>query len=193
MIIYYGGKYDGDETKLPHRKHEENYHAFDEPQGMQELLKIVNIISGVITVVSIGLLWLRAGYFVFDLIGIILSFLSFVPHELLHALCFKEEAYIYQNLKQGIMFVVGNEAMSKFRFVMLSLCPNIIIGLIPFLLFMIDPTLEILGTLGALALAMGAGDYYNVYNALTQMPKGAKTYINGMHSYWYLPKDEGSL
>lgn len=29
--------------------------------------------------------------------------------------------------------------------------------------------------------------YYNVINAIKQMPKGAKTYYYQMHSYWFLP------
>ena len=36
---------------------------------------------------------------------------------------------------------------------------------------------------------MGIGDYYNIINALIQMPKGAKTYLYGFHSYWYLPEE----
>ena len=34
---------------------------------------------------------------------------------------------------------------------------------------------------------MGFGDYMNVFNALTQMPRGARTYLYGFHSYWYQP------
>ena len=41
---------------------------------------------------------------------------------------------------------------------------------------------------GVIAVAMGAGDYYNVFNALTQMPKGARTYLYQMNSYWYILK-----
>ena len=47
-----------------------------------------------------------------------------------------------------------------------------------------------LGSLGAFSIAAGAGDYYNVFNALTQMPKGARTYMHGMHSYWYMPEQK---
>ncbi len=42
--------------------------------------------------------------------------------------------------------------------------------------------------LGVLAIASGFGDYINIYHALTQMPKGALTYMYGFHSYWYLPE-----
>ncbi len=36
-----------------------------------------------------------------------------------------------------------------------------------------------------MSIAMGFGDYINVFNALTQRPNGGKTYLNGFHSYWY--------
>ena len=46
-----------------------------------------------------------------------------------------------------------------------------------------------MGTLGAISIASGAGDYYNAYNALTQMPDNARTYLNGINNYWYIPSD----
>ena len=39
-----------------------------------------------------------------------------------------------------------------------------------------------------MCIGMGAGDYINVFNAATQMPKNALTYLNGFNSYWYIPK-----
>jgi hypothetical protein len=33
---------------------------------------------------------------------------------------------------------------------------------------------------------MGFGDWINVYHAVKQMPRNAKTYLCGMHSYWYV-------
>ena len=68
------------------------------------------------------------------------------------------------------MFVVGPEDMSKVRFIFMSLLPNLVFGLIPYVIFLAFPEQRFLGTLGALCLGMGAGDYYNVFNALTQMP-----------------------
>ena len=111
-----------------------------------------------------------------------------VPHELLHALCFREDVYMYHNLKQGMLFVVGPEDMSKGHFVFMSMLPNIVFGFIPFTLFLVKPELRLLGIFGFLSIASGAGDYLNVYNALTQMPKGSRTYLHGFHSYWYLPE-----
>ena len=90
-------------------------------------------------------------------------------------------------LKQGMLFVIGPEDMSKGRFIFMSLLPNIVFGFIPFALFLICPELRLLGTFGMLSIASGAGDYLNVFNALTQMPKDSLTYLSEFHSYWYLP------
>ena len=110
---------------------------------------------------------------------------ALLPHELLHALCFKEDVYLYYNPSRLLLFVHGVESMTRARFVFLSLLPNIIFGFIPFVIFMIEPSLIRLGTMGIMSIGMGFGDYINVFNALTQMPKGAMTYLSGFHSYWY--------
>ena len=86
----------------------------------------------------------------------------------------------------GIMlFVYGTEDFSKTRFILMSLCPNIIFGMIPLILYFLFPQYASLGTLGALAFSAGAGDYVNVFHALTEVPNGAKVYCNGIHTYWY--------
>ena len=59
----------------------------------------------------------------------------------------------------------------------------------PYLCFVINPELEVLGMMGLFSLSMGAGDYMNVYHAITQMPKGALTYLSGFHSFWYLKEN----
>ena len=88
-----------------------------------------------------------------------------------------------------MLFVVGTEDMSKARFIALGLCPNICFGFIPFILYLIWPDLTVLGFWGAMAIASGAGDYYNAYNCATQVPANGLTYMSGMHSYWYVPKE----
>ena len=110
------------------------------------------------------------------------------PHELLHALCFKEDVYLYTNFKQGLLFVVGCETMSKHRFIFMSLLPNIVFGFLPYVISFLGIQYLTLAVLGVIAIGMGAGDYYNVFNALIQMPKGARTYLYQMNSYWYIPE-----
>ena len=89
-----------------------------------------------------------------------------------------------------MLFVVGPETMSKGRFVFMSMLPNLVFGIIPYTLGMIFPQYGWLLGLGILATGMGAGDYYNIFNALTQMPKGARTYLYKFNSYWYMPDED---
>ena len=184
----YKGKFNGDESSLPTREHPEGAVPFKEADDMKKLSFVMNIASMILTVFLYAIVVLRAGRFFIDFTGAVLSLVFMVPHEFLHGICFKGTVYMYQNLAQGMLFVLSTEEISKARFVFLSLLPNIVFGLIPFVVFMINPNLTILGTLGAISIPMGAGDYYNVFNAVTQMPKGALTYLSGMHSYWYLPE-----
>lgn len=78
---------------------------------------------------------------------------------------------------------------SNFVALILGLITVVFFGLVPYLCFMINPDLVILGMMSLFSLSMGACDYMNVYHALTQMPKGAYTYLSGFHSYWYLKEN----
>ena len=72
----------------------------------------------------------------------------------------------------------------------MSLLPNIVLGFIPYLIFVINPNWSLLGIVGALNITSGAGDYMNVFNAITQMPKGSRTYLYKFNSYWYIPEEQ---
>lgn len=189
MILHYAGKYDGDERNLPQREHPANAVPFKE-MGMRELSLAANIGCAVtLILLAVPFVLLGKEYFadnvVWMLLGGVGGALALYPHELLHAICFKEDVYLYQNFNQGMMFVVGTEDMSKGRFIFMCLCPNLFLGVIPFVIFLIFPYLTGAGLFGLIAVGMGFADYINVYNAVRQMPKGAKTYLCGMHSYWY--------
>lgn len=184
MIFHYAGKYSGNEEDLPQREHPEGYVPFREFQNMVLFSIVANILALVLAMIPLMYCMFHGG---FSGLGCILSLVCMFPHEVLHAIWFKKDVYMYNNLNKGLLFVAGTEDMSKTRFILMSLCPNIVFGFLPFLLFLFFPQIRFLGTMGALSIGMGAGDYINVYNAATQMPKGAKTYLCGMHSYWYKP------
>ena len=194
MKFHNAGKFNGDVDSLPKREHEDGAVMFKEPTDMTMFSIYMNIFAMVLMFVLTFLTSYIVGEFTFDTIGCLLALLCMIPHEYLHAICFKEDVYMYRNLKQGTMFVVGPENMSKFRFCFMSLFPCLILGIIPYVIFLINPSLVTLGTMGAISMASCAGDFYNVFNAITQMPKGAKTYLCGMNSYWYMPKEnEGEV
>ncbi|MBQ5310627.1 MAG: DUF3267 domain-containing protein [Oscillospiraceae bacterium] len=181
------GKYK-EESQLDTKEHPEGAVAFKEPKSA----KVLGLIGSLISVVILLVIWLtiRAVHndFRFNIFGFLLSYVLLVPHEFLHALCFRGDVKMYSALTKGMLFVHGTEDMTKLRYIMMSLCPNICFGFIPLILYFIFPQLTLLGTLGMMSVAFGAGDYINIFNALTQMPKGALTYLSGFHSYWYIPK-----
>ena len=189
MKLHYMGKYDLNPDSLPHGEHKPGAVKFKEAESTTELNRVVGKYSIFILalLVTVLLYKYRSIPPVDWLIGFLLFFISLLPHELLHAVCFRGDVYLYTNLIQGMLFVVGTEDMSKGRFVFMSLLPNIVFGLIPFVLALLLPDLEWLGVFGMLALTCGCGDYYNVKNALSQMPKGARCYLYKFNSYWYMP------
>ena len=190
MKLHYKGKFDGNVESLPHGEHKPGAVKFKEPESTKKLAIIANGIALAMYVVLMPIYVIRSGFEPLTMVGFILALLTMFPHELLHGICFREDVYLYTNWKQGMLFVTGPEHLSKARFVFMSLLPNILFGFLPLLIFLIDPSHNILGTFGAISIGAGAGDYYNVYNALTQVPKGGKIYNVGFHSWWYLPKGD---
>lgn len=200
MKLHYMKEFDGNTENLPESELPDNAVKFREPENMNHLALMLNAAAVVFLILlSAAAAWRLAGsdhpFISFGglgsfCIGLILSQLVLFPHELLHAVCFQNDVYLYTCFKKGMLFVVGPEPMSKGRFIFMSLLPNIVFGLIPFLAGMIWPYLQILLWFGVFNLAAGAGDYLNVFNALIQMPKGALTQISKMNSWWYLPSEQ---
>lgn len=193
MKLHYRGKYNLDPTTLPTCKHQPNAVKFKEVDSTKELAVIANDIAIVLMILLSIPVYLKYKGSLFDyfdemMVGAMLPLLTMFPHELLHALCFKEDVYLYTDFKQGLLFVVSCETMSKQRFIFMSLLPNIVFGFIPYMISFLGIQYLTLAVLGVIAIGMGAGDYYNVFNALIQMPKGARTYLYQMNSYWYIPE-----
>lgn len=193
MKLHYRGKYNLDPTTLPTCKHQPNAVKFKEVDSTKELADIANGIAIALMILLSIPVYLKYKGSLFDyfdemMVGAMLPLLTMFPHELLHALCFKEDVYLYTDFKQGLLFVVGCETMSKQRFIFMSLFPNIVFGFIPYMISFLGIQYLTLAVLGVIAIGMGAGDYYNVFNALIQMPKGARTYLYQMNSYWYIPE-----
>lgn len=193
MKLHYMGKFNLDPDSLPQAEHKRGAVEFKEADSMKKLSVIANTVACIILVIlgaaaffrivpvaepkSATITWFAA------LLG---SIVIIFPHELLHALCFKKDVYLYTNLKQGMLFVIGTETMSKGRFIFMSMLPNIIFGIAPYIIGMIFPRLIFLTMFGMICTSMGAGDYYNVFNAMRQVPKNGRVYMSGMRSYWYV-------
>ena len=178
MRIHYRGKFNGDMDSLPKGNVMPGDTPFSEPETQGELVRAAAAWSMAACMpAAILLLVLGGGIQAVSGWGILLAFAMALPHEFLHAVCFRQDVYIYTDLRQGMLFVTGPESMSRRRFVFMSLLPN-------------NLGLTVLGTMGAVPLSMSGGDFLNVSNALRQMPPGALTHLRGFHSWWYMPEDQ---
>ena len=147
---------------------------------------------GAATIPLRGGLVLGAGFWF--MAGFAASFLTLLPHELLHGLCFGRgaEVHLFVSPKDLMAFVVCTRPVSRGRFILMSLLPNLIFGWLPFLLWCLTPYSgagsDILLWFSSCCISFGGGDYLNVWNALRQMPRGSVQQISGFHSYWYMPR-----
>lgn len=191
MRLHYKGTFDGDYNSLPRGEHQKNAVPFQEPKTQEALAKVATGISIVCTVPLLVVYeWVGSiPPLTSILLGVVLALAMAIPHELLHGICFRQDVYLYMSLRKGMLFVVGPETMSKMRFIFMSLLPNLVFGGLPFGIFLVHPEWDVLGAMGMMAIPMGAGDYMNVWHAIRQMPKGARTYLYGFHSYWYIPEE----
>lgn len=190
MKLHYQGTYNLDPNTLPQSGHRPGAVPFKEAKDSKALGIIANgLCLAIIIVLAVPVIIRCRGSFDQNqmIAACVMPIAALLPHELLHALCFRGDVYLYTNLRQGMLFVVGAEDMSKARFVFMSLLPNLVFGFIPFIIGMLLPNLA-LAFFGTLCIGMGGGDYYNVFNALTQVPNGAKVYNYQFNSYWYLPQ-----
>lgn len=186
--FHYAGRYNGDPESLITHEHEPDHVPFKEAEDMNRFALIINGLSVVIAAALLFIYYRLSGSSL-DIWGMILSIVLTIPHEFLHALCFEGDVYMYENIRKGMLFVTGPGTFSKAGFIFMCMLPNIVFGFIPFMIFLIDPSQKLLGTLGGISIAAGAGDYYNAFNALTQLPSRARVYMHGMNSYWYIPKN----
>ena len=161
MRLIYKKGYDGNPEHLPTNGIKEGSVKFKEIDDITKAGILFNVIAAMIMLICIVLLILKYGItFIIDspsfIIGIIGSFLVLFPHEILHALCFKEDVYLYTAWDKGMLFVLGLESMTKKKFIFMSLLPNIVFGFIPYVLALLIPQCVCLGVFGALCIGMGA-------------------------------------
>lgn len=192
MKLIYKGKYNGEIEEFESSKNIVSATKYKEADTVEEMAKIITLPANIIQLVLLLIVFLIVGFDNFDntLLLLILSFfvslLTMIPHELLHGICYKNKVYLYTNLKQLMLFVVGEDHMSKWKFIFMCMLPNIVFGFIPFILFLLNTKLVFLGMLGAMCISYGMGDYYNVWNTIMQVPSNGMVFSKGHNSYWYV-------
>ena len=192
MKLIYKGRYNGEIEEFESSKNIVNAIKYKEADTVEEMAKIITLPANIIQLVLLLIVFLIVGVDNFDnalsllILSFFVSLLTMIPHELLHGICYKNKVYLYTNFKQLMLFVVGEDHMSKWKFIFMCMLPNIVFGFIPFIIFLINTKLVFLGMLGAMCISYGMGDYYNVWNTIMQVPTNGMVFSKGHNSYWYV-------
>ncbi|MFH5910751.1 DUF3267 domain-containing protein [Clostridium perfringens] len=198
MKLIWKGKFNGVED-LPIGELPKKAVRFEEPESAEELAKETRRFLIPVVIFLLIVIFLRIkinGFFgvsdVINIFGIILIPFSILPHEYLHAIFFPKDAEVemWYSIKQRLALVTSTTAITKKRFIFLSLFPNIVFGFLPLIIWIFIPSYMsfisgILFTFGFISLIIGVGDFMNIYNTIKQVPKGAMTQISGFNSYWF--------
>jgi hypothetical protein len=122
----------------------------------------------------------------------ILGITSLVVHEFIHAILYPKEAIksIWKDSKNNAYFLYCDALVSKRRFIVLSIAPAIILGIVPFIIwYIVAPIISLEWVVCTMLMIWwmtfdAIGDYANVFNAIRQVPKNARIFNYGVHSYW---------
>ena len=135
------------------------------------------------------------------LILMALLLLSIPIHELIHAICFPIRDYkeVYFMPSQLLFFVYCNANVSKIRFIIINLLPNLLLGFIPFFIGQIIYNAAHTGIgmlfqlFGVCNIVAGLGDYYNTYLAINNVPKDAILFNSGIKTYYYVKTNKAHI
>lgn len=190
MKLYFCGKYYKNKEKIPYKNNDKGK-IIDIKKTDKQIIKYSNIFKLLLIIfLSIPFFIISKEIIKFKLLDFfsacILGYISIYIHELLHALCFKEEVYIFFDFIKGIAFTVGTEDMSKNKYIFTCLFPNIVLGIIPYSIFLLNNTAIFLGIYGAICITTGYQDFINIYNVIRYTPKKSIIYLNGLNAFWYL-------
>lgn len=197
MKIIYKGEFHGDENTLPHGEHVKGAIKISGVFSSIEKQAVwINLVALFVIVLLLFAMLIWRSLHNFDFWGMIWGFIlsgfTLTVHELLHAICFKEKAYLYTYFSKGMFFVTGTEHMSKRHFISISLFPNLVLGALPCMFYLFYP-FAFIGAFGICSLAIGIGDYCNVYSIMAEVPNGAKIYLYQLDAFWYNTKIVNNL
>jgi len=201
--IKYMGRYK-DKSQLLRGELSKDATQYDEPDNIMAVFLKGSLISLPFILILLGFAYLKFGKMGIttgklfgspaSLIAVLLSMVLIVVHELLHAIWFPKESVkeIWVQPEALAAFVYCNGVVSKRRFIWLSFCPNIILGLVPYVLWLtgiFDFNLllsQIIIMLAMFNIAAGIGDYFNIYSTIRQVPKNAWVRNYGFHTFWFI-------
>ncbi len=203
LNIKWGGRFESEDELTHGSVLPDGAVMFREGDTMQNAFGKGFLLMLPIMVVVIGLSLFRIGQFAttyeagaeavvaFILALVALQCLTYL-HELIHALLYPRQAEktIWSYKRQGAYFVYCNAVVSKRRFIVLSIAPMVVLGVVPFAAWLcfaehIDMPYSLAVLFVSWLMIFGSlGDLANVYHAATQVPKGGRILNFGLHSYW---------
>lgn len=127
-----------------------------------------------------------------NLIAIITWIIMVFVHELLNVLAFPKRmsTEVWFSVKYGTGFVIFNGEVSKYRFLFMSLLPNILLGILPLLVWLIFPFKDdfnstFVFTLSYIGAMIGFMDYARSINVIRKVPSNAVISMSEGILYWY--------
>ena len=132
-------------------------------------------------------------------IVIVCAAMGFIAHEYLHAVLFPQRAdvVVYNALDKGLLFCYSTYPISKLRHIVILVTPSLILGIIPFIIWLLFParTGYITACSNAFFMIMilaGAGDYISAIISLFALPRGSYIQMDGKSNYYYIPEYENN-
>ena len=192
--IKFKGKYTN-EDQLTKAQLPSDAVIFKEPNSFMGVFLLGGLISLPILVITFIGLILRINSITGGVVvaSLIIHTILLYVHEFIHAIAFPKniKKEIWTKFDEGALFVYCNEAISKTRFIWMSIAPNLILGFIPFILFIIGVfdfnnfLNDLIGFTSWMMIISGIVDYLNIYNAIRQVPNKAYVINSGFHSFWF--------
>lgn len=133
----------------------------------------------------------------FFIVIVSVSLLTFV-HEIIHALFYpvRSEKGIWKSKEQGAYFVYCEDEITKTRFVVMCLAPMFILGIIPFVIWLLLPQFIPMPYNIAVAIVfwfmtiMSMGDVANVYHVVKEVPRNSNVFNYGLLRSFYIKRNK---
>ena len=124
------------------------------------------------------------------LIGVALSLPFLVIHELIHAIFCPKASEIFLYVTSAGICLIPTCPLSKYRYIIMAMMPTIILGISPFLVWLLHPGLNVqtgsvLFGFSIGNLSMCIGDIYNAILAAAKMTSESVLVTSGKDCYYF--------
>lgn len=124
------------------------------------------------------------------IIGVVISVLFLVIHELIHAICCPRTSTVLVYAVPLGICVIPTSPLRKSRYIFMAIMPTIILGVCPFCIWLCFPSMgtlisSILFGFSIGNLSMCIGDIYNIILAVLKMTSKSYLITSGKSCYYF--------